>query len=73
MAAIERTTTISLPESVRKRLLDYQVAGKTPAQAIDYLMDEVPPDYFRRDIQRALLLPRMSLQEFRRRAGLPQK
>lgn len=65
-AARERLTTISLPASVRRRLLDYQIAGKTPAEVIEEFMDEIPPDYFRRDLQWALSLPRDSLEDFRR-------
>lgn len=65
-------TTVTLPGSVRRRLRDYQVGGKSVAGAIVDLMDEVPPDYFRRDLQRALeLQPRMNLVEFRRRHRLP--
>ncbi|HEV2428284.1 MAG TPA: hypothetical protein VGV64_00340 [Thermoplasmata archaeon] len=59
-------TTVTLPQRVRERLRDYQVGGKSAAEAIEDLMDEVPPDYFRRDVQRALLLPRETLSEFRR-------
>lgn len=59
-------TTVTLPQRVRERLRDYQVGGKSAAEAIEDLMDEVPPDYFRRDVQRALLLPRESLLEFRK-------
>ncbi|MDE1820277.1 MAG: hypothetical protein KGJ23_05800 [Euryarchaeota archaeon] len=66
----ERPTTISLPVSVRRRLLDYQIAGKTPAEVIEEFMDEIPPDYFRRDLQWALALPQESLEEFRQSRGL---
>jgi hypothetical protein len=66
-----RVTSVTLPLRVRERLRDYQVGGKSAAEAIEDLMDEVPPDYFRRDIQRALLLPRESLEAFRRRHRLP--
>ncbi|MGA7924123.1 MAG: hypothetical protein WCA77_09120 [Thermoplasmata archaeon] len=69
-AADERLTSITLPHNVRNRLRDYQVGGKSAAQAIEDLMDEIPPDYFRRDVQRALLLPRESLDSFRRRHRL---
>lgn len=73
MAAVnERMTSITLPHNVRNRLRDYQVGGKSAAQAIEDLMDEIPPDYFRRDVQRALLLPRESLESFRRRHRLSQ-
>ncbi|HEV2166139.1 MAG TPA: hypothetical protein VGS23_04065 [Thermoplasmata archaeon] len=65
-ASPEMTTTVTLPKRVRDRLRDYQVGGRSAAEAIEHLMDEIPPDYFRRDVQRALLLPRESLQEFRR-------
>ncbi|HUI38313.1 MAG TPA: hypothetical protein VLY85_01640 [Thermoplasmata archaeon] len=65
-ATREALTTISLPASLRRRLLDYQIAGKTPADVIEDFMDEIPPDYFRRDLQWALTLPRESLAEFRR-------
>lgn len=41
------------------------------AEAIADLMDEVPPDYFRRDLHRALeMKPRLSLAEFRTRHRL---
>ncbi|MGH9440485.1 MAG: hypothetical protein ACRD22_22145 [Terriglobia bacterium] len=59
-------TSVSVPQRIRERLRDYQVGGKSAAQAIEDLMDEIPPDYFRRDVQRALLLPRESLEDFRR-------
>ncbi len=62
----ERLTTISLPSALRRRLLDYQIAGKSPADVIEEFMDEIPPDYFRRDLQWALSLPRDSLEDFRR-------
>jgi hypothetical protein len=62
---------VTLPASLRRRLRDYQVGGKSAAEAIADLMDEVPPDYFRRDLQRALeLSPRLDLQEFRKRHRL---
>ncbi len=64
-------TTVTLPASVRKRLRDYQVGGKSAAEAIAELMDEVPPDYFRRDVQRALQMePRIDLPEFRKQHRL---
>jgi hypothetical protein len=66
-------TTVTLPASIRRRLRDYQVGGKSAADAISDLMDEIPPDYFRRDLHRALLLPRESLEEFRRRHRLPRQ
>lgn len=68
----EKATTITVPLQVRERLREYQTGGKSVAEAIEYLMDEVPPDYFRRDLQRALLLPRESLSEFRRKHKLPR-
>ena len=72
MATVEtRLTSVTLPLRVRERLRDYQVGGKSAAQAIEDLMDEIPPDYFRRDVQRALLLPRESLETFRRKHRLP--
>jgi hypothetical protein len=55
--AEDKMTSVTLPRHVRDRLRDYQVGGKTASQAIEERMDEVPPDYFRRDLQRALLLP----------------
>ena len=70
-AQVDRPTTVTLPASLRRRLRDYQVGGKSAAEAIADLMDEVPPDYFRRDLQRALeLSPRLDLQEFRKRHRL---
>ena len=68
-----KLTTVTLPERVRDRLRDYQVGGKSAAGAIESLMDEVPRDNFRRDLQQALLLPRESLDEFRRVHGLTSK
>ena len=68
-----KLTTITLPAKVRDRLRDYQIGGKSAAEAIEDLMDEVPPNYFRRDLQQALLLPRESLKEFRRDHGLTSK
>jgi hypothetical protein len=70
-AGAARMTSVTLPQHVRDRLRDYQVGGKSASQAIEDLMDEVPPDYFRRDVQRALLLPRESLEGFRRKHRLP--
>jgi hypothetical protein len=64
------TTSVTLPKQVRERLRDYQVGGKSAAEAIASLMDEIPPDYFRRDLHRALLMPRESLEEFRRKHRL---
>jgi len=70
-AKVDPPTTVTLPASLRRRLRDYQVGGKSAAEAIADLMDEVPPDYFRRDLQRALeLSPRLDLQEFRNRHRL---
>jgi hypothetical protein len=70
-AKVDPPTTVTLPASLRRRLRDYQVGGKSAAEAIADLMDEVPPDYFRRDLQRALeLSPRLDMQEFRKRHRL---
>ncbi len=70
-ARADPPTTVTLPASVRKRLRDYQVGGKSVAEAIADLMDEVPPDYFRRDLHRALgLRPRIGLEDFRERHRL---
>jgi hypothetical protein len=70
----KRPTTITVPLAVRRRLKDYQVGGKSVAKAIEDLMDQVPPDYFRRDLHRALAArPRMTLSEFRRRHRLPDE
>lgn len=55
-AGIDPPTTVTLPSSLRRRLRDYQVGGKSVADAIADLMDEVPPDYFRRDLHQALKL-----------------
>jgi hypothetical protein len=64
-------TTITVPLEVRRRLRDYQTGGRSAAQAIEDLMDQVPPDYFRRDLHRALAArPRLSLAEFRRKHRL---
>lgn len=60
-----KATTITVPAEVRERLREYQIGGKSAAEALEFLMDEVPPDYFRRDLQRALALPRASLDEVR--------
>ena len=66
-----RPTSITVPGTVRRRLRDYQVGGKSVAEAIEDLMDQVPPDYFRRDLHRALAAePRLSLAEFRRKHRL---
>jgi hypothetical protein len=73
-AAVDPPTTVTLPASLRRRLRDYQVGGKSVAEAIADLMDEVPPDYFRRDLHRALeLAPRVELREFRKRHRLPAR
>jgi hypothetical protein len=70
-ATVDRPTTVTLPASLRRRLRDYQVGGKSVAEAIADLMDEVPPDYFRRDLHRALkMTPRIDLAQFRRRHRL---
>ncbi len=70
-AEADRPTTVTLPVSLRRRLRDYQVGGKSAAEAIADLMDEVPPDYFRRDLHRALTMqPRLSLGDFRKRHRL---
>lgn len=67
-------TTITVPMALRRRLKDYQVGGKSVAQAIEDLMDQVPPDYFRRDLHRALAAqPRLSVEEFRRKHRLSAK
>ncbi len=68
----DKMTSVTLPRHVRDRLRDYQIGGKSASEAIEDLMDEVPPDYFRRDLQRALLLPRQSLAAFRRAHRLPR-
>jgi hypothetical protein len=71
---VDLPTTVTLPASVRRRLRDYQVGGKSAAEAIADLMDEVPPDYFRQDLQRALeLRPRVHLEEFRKRHRLMRR
>jgi len=71
MASTERPTSITVSAAVRRRLRDYQVGVKRVAEAIEDLMDQVPPDYFRRDLHRALeAKPRLSLSEFRRRHRL---
>jgi len=73
-AETDPSTTVTLPASVRRRLRDYQVGGKSAAEAIADLMDEVPPDYFRRDLHRALAMrPRLSLEEFRKRHRLAER
>jgi hypothetical protein len=70
----ERPTSITVPAAVRRRLRDYQVGGKSVAEAIEDLMDQVPPDYFRRDLHRALeATPRLSLSEFRRKHRLTSR
>ncbi len=70
-AQLDPPTTVTLPASLRRRLRDYQVGGKSAAEALADLMDEVPPDYFRRDLQRALESePRIDLAAFRRRHRL---
>ena len=71
-SAGDQMTSVTLPRHVRDRLRDYQIGGKSVAEAIEDLMDEVPPDYFRRDLQRALLLPRDSLEAFRKVHRLPK-
>lgn len=70
--AEEKMTSVTLPRHVRNRLRDYQIGGKSAAEAIQDLMDEVPPDYFRRDLHRALLLPRDSVEDFRKSHRLPK-
>jgi hypothetical protein len=73
-AETDPPTTVTLPASVRRRLRDYQIGGKSAAEAIADLMDEVPPDYFRRDLHQALSMgPRLSLDDFRRRHRLPAR
>lgn len=72
-AEIDPPTTVTLPASVRRRLRDYQVGGKSAAAALADLMDEVPPDYFRRDLHQSLgMRPRIDLDEFRKRHRLPR-
>ncbi|MCI4362258.1 MAG: hypothetical protein L3J77_03605 [Thermoplasmata archaeon] len=67
----DRPTSITVPGTVRRRLRDYQVDGKSVAKAIEDLMDHVPPEYFRRDLHRALAAePRLGLAEFRRKHRL---
>ncbi|MCI4320818.1 MAG: hypothetical protein L3K05_00715 [Thermoplasmata archaeon] len=47
------------------------MGGKSVAEAIEDLMDQVPPDYFPRDLHRALAAePRLNLAEFRRKHRL---
>ena len=73
-AESDTPTTVTLPSSIRRRLRDYQVGGKTAAEAIADLMDEVPPDYFRRDLHRAMALrPRVGLEEFRNKHRLSSR
>jgi hypothetical protein len=73
-AKADPATTVTLPASVRKRLRDYQVGGKSVADAIADLMDEIPPDYFRRDLHRALeMQPRLDLATFRKRHRLSSR
>ncbi len=70
----ERPTSISVPAVVRRRLRDYQIGGKSVTEAIVDLMDQVPPDYFRRDLHRALAArPRLDLAEFRRKHRLADR
>ncbi len=70
-AQLDPPTTVTLPASLRRRLRDYQVGGRSVAEALADLMDEVPPDYFRRDLQRALeIAPRINLVAFRKRHRL---
>ena len=72
--AQRRPTSITVPAIVRLRLRDYQVGGKSVAEAIEDLMDQVPPDYFRRDLHRALEdEPRLGLTEFRRKHRLTSR
>jgi hypothetical protein len=68
----QNPTTIAVPLEVRRRLKDHQIGGKSVAQAIEDLMYQVPPDYFRRDLHRALAeRPRLSLAAFRRKHRMP--
>ena len=67
------TTTVTLPASVRERLRDYQIGGKSAADAISALMDATP-DHFRRDLLHALeLRPRVELNDFRTQHRLPRR
>jgi hypothetical protein len=73
-AELDPPTTVTLPASLRRRLRDYQIGGKSAADALADLMDEIPPDYFRRDMQQALeMKPRVALEEFRKRHRLPRR
>ena len=70
-AKADPPTTVTLPASVRRRLRDYQEGGKSVADTIAELMDEVPPDYLRRDLRQAMAMgPRLSLEDFRKRHRL---
>jgi hypothetical protein len=71
-AEIDPSTTVTLPASLRRPLRDYQTGGNSAAEALADLMDEVPPDYFRRDLQQSLeMRARIGLDEFRKRHRLP--
>jgi hypothetical protein len=73
-AKTDPPTTVTLPVSLRRRLRDYQVGGKSAADALADLMDEIPPDYFRRDLHQALEMePRINLEEFRKRHRLARR
>ncbi|MGP8077008.1 MAG: hypothetical protein ACLP8Y_09855 [Thermoplasmata archaeon] len=73
-AELDPSTTVTLPASLRRRLRDYQVGGKSAADALADLMDEVPPDYFRRDLQQSLeMQPRIGLEDFRKRHRLARQ
>ena len=65
-SASDTITTIRLSTSARRRLQDHQVGGRSPAEVIEPFMDEIASDHFRRDLPRALHLPREPLEEFRR-------
>jgi hypothetical protein len=66
-----RPTTLTAPMEVRRRWKDYQIGSKSVAAAIEDLMDQVPPDYLRRDLPRAVAAgPPLSLSEFRRKHRL---
>jgi hypothetical protein len=64
-------TTVTIPASIRRRLREYQIGGKSVDEAISDLMDEVPPAYFHQDLRRALeRKPRTTLAKFRSRYRL---
>jgi hypothetical protein len=72
MESPDRPTSITVPTAMRQRLPDHPVGGKSVAEAVEDLMDQVPPEHFHRDLHRALeAKPRVSLSEFRRRHRAP--